>query len=59
MRHAALRIGVGWGEAKALPSVGAIRAGLVNALITDEACALAMLNIVAAEPVQPSGHPLS
>ncbi len=49
MRRAPLRVGVGWGAAKALPSVGAIRAGLINTLITDEECARAMLDIVARE----------
>lgn len=59
MRRAPLRLGVGWGAAKALPSVGAIRAGLVNALITDEACALAMLDIVAQEDAPREAEALS
>lgn len=46
MRRAPHRIGVGWGVSKALPSVGAIRAGLVNALVTDESCARAMLEVL-------------
>lgn len=45
MRRAPLRIGVGWGVAKALPSVGAMRAGLINVLITDEECAREILAI--------------
>lgn len=49
MRGVPLRVGVGWGEAKALPSLGAIRAGLINVLITDEECARAILRIVEAE----------
>jgi DNA-binding transcriptional regulator LsrR (DeoR family) len=49
MRAASLRVGVGYGPAKALPSVGAIRAGLINVLVTDEACAREMLRIAAAE----------
>ena len=47
MRRTALRVGVGWGAAKALPSIGAIRAGLINTLVTDEECARAMLAITA------------
>ena len=49
MRRVPLRVGVGWGVQKALPSVGAVRAGLVNVLITDEAAALQMLRIVEEE----------
>jgi DNA-binding transcriptional regulator LsrR (DeoR family) len=49
MRRTALRLGVGWGAAKALPSIGAIRAGLINTLVTDEECAQAMLAITAEE----------
>jgi deoxyribonucleoside regulator len=49
MRRTALRVGVGWGAAKALPSIGAIRAGLINTLVTDEECARAMLAITAEE----------
>lgn len=44
-----LRVGVGWGSHKALPSIGAIRAGLLNVLITDEEAAEEMLRIVAVE----------
>jgi len=40
-----LRIGVGYGAAKALPSVGAVRAGLIDVLITDDTCAREMLRI--------------
>ena len=54
MRAAPLRVGVGWGAAKALPSVGAVRAGLVNVLITDEEAATAMLAILDREG---DGHP--
>lgn len=49
MRNAALRVGVGWGAAKALPSIGAIRAGLINVLVTEEECARKILAILAAE----------
>jgi deoxyribonucleoside regulator len=49
MRRASLRVGVGWGTAKALPSIGAIRAGLINSLVVDEECAREMLDIIAAE----------
>jgi DNA-binding transcriptional regulator LsrR (DeoR family) len=49
MRRAALRVGVGWGAAKALPSIGAIRAGLINTLVTDEECAREILAIIAGE----------
>lgn len=49
MRSAPIRVGVGHGVAKALPSVGAIRAGLINALVTDEECAREMLRIAADE----------
>ena len=43
------RVAVGYGAAKALPSVGAIRAGLVDVLVTDEECAREMLRIAEAE----------
>jgi DNA-binding transcriptional regulator LsrR (DeoR family) len=49
MRRTALRVGVGWGAAKALPSIGAIRAGLINTLVTDEECARTILAITAEE----------
>ena len=49
MWRAALRVGVGWGAAKALPSIGAIRAGLINTLVTDEECAREILAIIAGE----------
>jgi deoxyribonucleoside regulator len=49
MRRVPLRVGVGWGAAKALPSIGAVRAGLINVLVTDEECARAMLDNLAAE----------
>ena len=49
MRRASLRVGVGWGPAKALPSIGAIRAGLINSLVVDDECAREMLDIIAAE----------
>ena len=55
MRQAPLRVGVGWGAAKALPSIGAIRAGLINVLITDEECAREMLAIWTGESKE-SGH---
>ena len=46
MRGAALRVGVGWGSAKALPSLGAVRAGLINVLITDEEAARDILRVL-------------
>ena len=49
MRAAPLRVGVGWGVSKALPSIGAIRAGLINVLITDEECAREVLDILSRE----------
>lgn len=49
MRLAPMRVGVGWGTAKALPSIGAIRAGLINVLVTEEECAREMLAILARE----------
>ncbi|MBW3632263.1 MAG: helix-turn-helix domain-containing protein [Chloroflexi bacterium] len=55
MRRAGLRAGVGWGAAKALPSIGAIRAELINTLVTDEECAREMLNIIAGEIVDAAG----
>ncbi len=54
MREAPLRVGVGLGAAKALPSVGAVRAGLVNALITDHEAAREMLRVAAAEQPPPA-----
>src|SRR5829696_1979189 len=55
MLRAALRVGVGWGAAKALPSVGAIRAGLINTLVTDEECAREMLDVIASEIADGAG----
>lgn len=49
MRAAPLRVGVGWGAAKALPSLGAVRAGLINVLIVDEEAARAVLREMASE----------
>ncbi|ACZ42954.1 transcriptional regulator, DeoR family [Thermobaculum terrenum ATCC BAA-798] len=37
------KVGVSWGEHKALANIGAARAGLINILVTDEDAALAML----------------
>ena len=51
------RVGVGWNGAKALPSVGAIRAGLINVLVTDEECAREMLAIVQREAAALVGVP--
>ena len=44
------RIGVSGGPNKALPNIGAIRAGLLNVLITDEPTARNMLHILNNEP---------
>ncbi len=49
MRCAPLRVGVGRGAAKALPSIGAIRAGLINVLVTEEECAREILDILERE----------
>ncbi len=49
MRGVPLRVGVGWGAAKALPSVGAVRAGLINVLIIDEDAAREVGRIIAQE----------
>ena len=51
MRGVPLRVGVGWGEPKALPSLGAIRAGLINVLITDEEAARELLRLLDREAV--------
>ena len=42
MRASALRVGVGWGAAKALPSIGRDPRRLINILVTDEECAREM-----------------
>lgn len=55
MRNAPLRVGVGWGAAKALPSIGAIRAGLINVLVTEEECAREILDILETERVDAAG----
>ena len=57
MRAVPTRVGVGWGVAKALPSLGAIRAGLINILITDDAAAREILTI--AEGEQTAEAPVS
>jgi DNA-binding transcriptional regulator LsrR (DeoR family) len=57
MRAVPTRVGVGWGVAKALPSLGAIRAGLINVLITDDAAAREILAIVERELT--AGEPVS
>lgn len=49
MRRAPLRVGVGWGVAKALPSLGAVRAGLINVLIVDEDAAREVLREIGVE----------
>lgn len=46
MRGVPLRVGVGWGAAKALPSLGAVRAGLINVLILDEEAAREALGLL-------------
>lgn len=56
MRNAPLRVGVGWGAAKALPSIGAIRAGLINVLITEEECAREILTILERERAEAPGQ---
>ncbi len=49
MRAVPLRVGVGYSSAKALPSLGALRAGLIDVLVTDEECSRAMLRIADGE----------
>jgi deoxyribonucleoside regulator len=44
LRRAPLRIGVAGGQAKGAPVLAAIRAGMINALVTDEHAANAMLS---------------
>lgn len=56
MRAAPLRVGVGWGAAKALPSIGAIRAGLINVLVTEEECAREMLALLQRERANAPGE---
>ncbi len=53
MRSIPSRIGVSGGPGKALPNIGAVRAGLLNVLITDENTAHEMLNILSNEPSTP------
>ncbi len=57
MRAAPLRVGVGWGAAKALPSIGAIRAGLINVLIIEEECARELLAVLHRERANAPGEP--
>lgn len=47
-----IRMGVAGGAVKALPVIGACRAGLINMLVTDEATATGVLNILREEPAQ-------
>lgn len=47
------RVGVSGGPHKALPNIGAVRAGLLNILITDEATARQMLDLLEDEPSSP------
>jgi len=49
MRRIALRVGVSWGTRKALANLGAVRSGLLNVLITDEAAARTMLDLASRE----------
>lgn len=56
MRRAPLRVGIGWGSVKSLPSIGAIRAGLINVLITEEECAREILAILGREPAEPAAR---
>jgi DNA-binding transcriptional regulator LsrR (DeoR family) len=49
LRGVPLRVGVSWGPRKALANLGAVRSGLLNVLITDEAAARAMLALVERE----------
>jgi DNA-binding transcriptional regulator LsrR (DeoR family) len=48
------RIGVSGGPTKAPANIGAVRAGLLNVLITDEDTATEMLNILNNEPIKPN-----
>ncbi len=47
------RIGVSGGPQKTLPNIGAIRAGLLNVLITDESTALEMIDLLDSENTLP------
>ncbi len=47
------RVGVSGGPNKALPNIGAVRAGLLNVLITDEDTATEMLAILDNENAAP------
>ena len=49
MRAIPNRIGVSGGPGKALANIGAVRAGLLNVLITDEDTAAEMLGILKGE----------
>ena len=49
VRRIPVRVGVSWGPSKAVPNVGAARAGLVNVLITDEETAEEMLRVLERE----------
>jgi DNA-binding transcriptional regulator LsrR (DeoR family) len=46
IRHTAIKIGIGGGKAKAMPLLGACRAGLINHLVTDEVAALGALRAI-------------
>lgn len=53
MRRIPNRVGVSGGPNKALPNIGAIRAGLLNVLITDDVTAREMLDILKDEKSLP------
>ncbi|MGI8865421.1 MAG: sugar-binding transcriptional regulator, partial [Rubrobacteraceae bacterium] len=53
LRRIPNRIGVSGGPQKALPNIGAIRAGLLNVLITDESTALEMISLLDSENTPP------
>jgi len=55
IRRAPLRVGVSCGIDKALPNIGAARSGLINALITDEVAAAAMVQAIDSEPALATG----
>jgi deoxyribonucleoside regulator len=49
MRTIPLRVGVGWGGVKALPSLGAVRAGLIDVLVIDEEAGMEIVRLVEQE----------
>jgi deoxyribonucleoside regulator len=57
MKNIPNRVGVSGGPNKALPNIGAVRAGLLNVLITDEDTAKEMLDILVSEDEEGASPP--